>query len=145
MTDIASLVACAHRKCRHLTGGGRCGLLLAGKPILLNARGQCEMMEEIDPDANQDAPFGAYCERHHCTHEAVSVCAICNTTICAHHRSWVPNGAIGPDGELMQTAYCDICTLRHVRHLAGTEVLPPSSEETGRDDYDDPDDPWQPV
>ena len=141
---IPELVACAHRKCQHLTSGGRCGLLLAGRPILLNARGQCEMFEELAPDANQDAEPGSPCGRRSCGRDAMSVCAICGVAICAHHRAWIPNGGIGPDGDLLHTAYCDICTLRYVRQVAGAD-LESGRSPVARDDYDDPDDPWQPA
>lgn len=140
-----TLLTCAHRRCRHLTKEGHCGLLASGQRILLNARGQCEMVEYADGVTNTDAPAGSTCVRHHCRNPAASLCTRCRKPVCAQHRTWVPNGLVGVAGDLEQEPYCDVCTMRFIRQIAGDDVQPPLSDRTVRDDYDDPEDPWQPV
>lgn len=120
-------LVCMHAKCIHRVDQ-QCGLLLAGKQVLLNVAGQCEMMEEetIQPEPGVGQP----CQRHHCTNIGVGKCSVCNVTICAQHRSWIPT-----QGE-NYVPYCDICIMRHVHFMLGNKP------EFRRDDHDDPDDPW---
>lgn len=117
------LLTCAHRRCRHLTGGSQCGLLLSGQRIVLNAVGQCEMMEaKKEVHRNEDAPEGTACDAHRCDRPAMSLCVRCRKAICAQHRRWVPNGGIGPHGELEQHAHCDVCAIRFVRDITGSDI-----------------------